>query len=350
MSSPPAVNPYNKENIEYRESGFDYAPPYPGTYNYNEAGIEYRESNFAYRRRDVTISANTIGCSADLAPVFTYVYTPKRPGGVAYSSGYDYNKTGFDYNERDTSIPDTRVLVDYRQSGVAYSNSPDIGHSIDVIATPSTIAVATTFTASPSVPATATPLLLACPVVIIPAVEAQTIVLDGGTLVPAALPTAAVSAVVTPTEIAAAASFPAHSLYITVDATPDALETTSTVHSATASGNYTAVVNTINCVTSLGAEQMYRLVVIPTTNIVPPVGLKEDTTPAAYALMRHFQPRPQGDNIFIVNGTTVQSFLPHDWATVTRWIYGGHESPRDLTTEEETLLVAAGYSFRVGPE
>ena len=78
--------------------------------------------------------------------------------------------------------------------------------------------------------------------------------------------------------------------------------------------------------------------------------MKEDASPAAYALMRHFQPRPKGDNIFIINGTTVQSFLPHDWATVTRWIYGGHESPRDLTTAEETVLVAAGYSFRVGPE
>ena len=179
MSSPPAVNPYNKENIQYRESGFDYAPPYPGTYNYNEAGIEYRESNFTYVKRDVIISANTIGCSADLAPVFTYVYTPKRPGGVAYSSGYDYNKTGFDYNERDASVPDNRVLVDYSQSGVSYSNPADTGFTVAAIATPATIGVTTTFSASPSVPATVSPGVIACPAVIVPNITANTIVLHG---------------------------------------------------------------------------------------------------------------------------------------------------------------------------
>ena len=36
-----------------------------------------------------------------------------------------------------------------------------------------------------------------------------------------------------------------------------------------------------------------------------------------------------------------------DTSTVTRWIYGGHDSPRDLTSTEETLLVSAGYSFDV---
>mgnify|MGYP003301621770 FL=1 len=62
MSSSPAVNPYNKDEIEYRESGFDYAPQYPGTYNYNQSGIQYNESNFKYVRRDVTISASTVAC------------------------------------------------------------------------------------------------------------------------------------------------------------------------------------------------------------------------------------------------------------------------------------------------
>jgi hypothetical protein len=45
----------------------------------------------------------------------------------------------------------------------------------------------------------------------------------------------------------------------------------------------------------------------------------------------------------------VQSFLPTNWDTVTRWIYGGHASPTDLTAAEETLLISAGYSFGVGP-
>jgi len=346
----PAVNPYNKDEIEYQEPGFDYAPKYPGSYDYNESGIAYRESGFPYQKRDATVSVSTIGCSADLSLTFAYVYTQKRPGGVGYSSGYDYNKTGFDYNERDTSIPDNRLLVDYSQSGVGYSQPVDTGFTVAVIATPATIGVTTTFSASPSVPATVTPSTVACPVVIVSTVTANLIVVHAGIEIPATLPTATVSAVATPAAVAAAATFPGHSLYITVDATPGVIAATATMPSETPSGNYTAVIDTIGCLSTVGAEEVYRLVVIPTGNNVPPIGLREDASPAAYALMRHFQPRPQGDNIFIINGTTVQSFLPHDWATVTRWIYGGHESPKDLTEAEETVLVAAGYSFRVGPE
>ena len=167
-----------------------------------------------------------------------------------------------------------------------------------------------------------------------------------------ATPSSAASEVYKRRTVAAAATFPGHSLYITVDATPGVIAATTTMPSETPSGNYTAVVDTIAAVVSseFGADPVYRLVVIPTENTLPPIGVREDASPAAYALMRHFQPRAKGDNIFIVNGTTVQSFLPHDWGTVTRWIYGGHNSPRDLTQSEETVLVAAGYSFRVGPE
>ena len=348
----PAVNPYNKDEIEYQEPGFDYAPKYPGSYDYNESGIQYREANFPYAKRDATVSVSTVACSADLSPVFAYVYTPKRPGGIAYQNPYDYNKTGFDYNERDTTIPDNRVLVDYSQSGVSYSQPADVGHTVAAIATPSTIGVTTTFSASPSVPATAVisgP--IACPVVIIPGVEAQTIVIDGGFTAPAAIPTVISEAIVLPDEVAAAATVPINSLYITVDAVQDSsLERTAAIPAVTPSSSYTALPDAIAAVGSVPSVDMYRLVVIPTQNIVPSVGLREDTTPAAYALMRHYSPGPRGDNIFIVNNAIVQDYLPTDWSTVTRWIYGGHESPRDLSTEEEALLVSAGYSFRVGPE
>ena len=346
----PAVNPYNKDEIEYQEPGFDYAPKYPGSYDYNESGIAYAESGFPYQKRDATVSVSTIACSADLSLTFAYVYTPKRPGGVGYSSGYDYNKTGFDYNERDTSVPDNRVLVDYSQSGVGYSQPVDTGFTVAAIATPATIGVTTTFSAGVSVPATVTPSTVACPVVIVPSVTANSIVVHGGITTPATLPSPTISATVTAATVAAAATFPGHSLYITVDATPGVIAATTTMPSETPSGNYTAVVGTIAATTVIGADPMYRLVEIPTSNIVPPIGRREDTTPAGYALMRHFQPGARGDNIFIINGTTVQDYLPADWATVTRWIYGGHDSPRDLTESEETVLVAAGYSFRVGPE
>ena len=346
----PAVNPYNKDEIEYQEPGFDYAPKYPGSYDYNESGIAYAESGFPYQKRDATVSVSTIACSADLSPVFTYVYTPKRPGGVAYSSGYDYNKTGFDYNERDTSVPDNRILVDYSQSGVGYSQPVDTGFTVTVIATPATIGVTTTFSAGVSVPATVTPSTVACPVVIVPSVTANSISVHGGITAPATLPTPTISAVVTPATVAAAATFPGHSLYITVDATPGVIAATATMPSETPSGNYTAVVDTIAATSTMGAKEVYRLLVMPTANTLPRIGVPEASTPAARALMRHFAPGALGSNVFIVNGSTVQTYLPADWATVTRWIYGGHESPRDLTQSEETVLVGAGYSFRVGPE
>ena len=345
----PAVNPYNKDEIEYQEPGFDYAPKYPGSYDYNESGITYAESGFPYQKRDAIVSVGTIGCSADLSPVFTYVYTPKRPGGVAYQNPYEYNKTGFDYNERDTSIPDNRVLVDYSQSGVSYRKSSDTGHTVAVIATPATIGVTTTFSASPSVPATVSPGVIACPAVIVPSVTANTIVLHGGVVGQASVPSVATSATVIPATVAAGATIPEESLYITVDATPGVVAAAATMPSATASGNYTATPATIGAGATTSTVTMFRYLVIPTTKIVPSVGLRNKPTPAAYALMRHYEPGLRGDNIFIINGTTVQDYLPADKTTVTRWIYGGHESPKDLTDSEETVLLAAGYSFRVGP-
>ena len=346
----PAVNPYNKDEIEYQEPGFDYAPKYPGSYDYNESGIQYREANFPYTKRDATVSASTIGCSADLSPVFAYVYTPKRPGGVAYRSGYDYNKTSFDYNERDASVPDNRVLVDYSQSGVSYSQSADTGHTVAAIATPATIGVTTTFSASPSVPATVTPATLACPVVIVSTVTANLIVVHAGIEVPATLPSATISATVTPAAVACQATFPGHSLYVTVDATPGVIAGTTTIPSATASGNFTATPATIAITANIPSVEMYERLVMPTENTLPRAINPQDSSPAAYALMRHFAPGAKGTNIFIINGTTVQTYLPANWSTVTRWIYGGHESPTDLSSTEVSLLAAAGYSFNAGPE
>ena len=346
----PAVNPYNKDEIEYQEPGFDYAPKYPGSYDYNESGIQYREANFPYTKRDATVSVSTIACSADLSPVFTYVYTPKRPGGVAYSAGYDYNKSGFTYPERDTSVPDNRVLVDYSQSGVSYSQPVDTGHTVAVIATPATIGVTTTFSAGVSVPATVTPSTVACPVVIVPSVTANSIVVHAGIEVPATLPSPTISAVVTPAAVATTATFPGHTLYITIDATPGVIAATATIPSETPSGNFTFEASTIAATSTVGAKEVYRLLVMPTADTLPRIGLPEASSAPARALMRHFAPGAQGSNVFIVNGSTVQTYLPADWATVTRWIYGGHESPRDLTAAEETVLVSAGYSFRVGPE
>ena len=348
----PAVNPYSTDEVEYREPGYDYAPKYPGSYDYNESGIVYREAGFPYVKRDAIVSATTIGCSARLSLTFAYVYTPKRPGGVIYPSPYEYNEAGFVYNERDTTVPDNRVLIDYSQSGVAYSQPTDTGLTVVVAATPATIGVTTVFSATPSVPATAsqsTPLDTAT-TIHSPNVDANYVHIDAGITVSTTLHTPTIVAAIIPTRIVATTTIE-HSLYIALIVRPEAIAGTATVYDpADVLGSYTATPDAISGTTIFGAKEQYRLVTIPTSNIVPSVGLQDKPTPAAYALMRHFEPGLRGDNIFIIDGITVQDYLPADLSTVTRWIYGGHDSPKDLTVEEEVVLVAAGYSFRVGPE
>ena len=273
-----------------------------------------------------------------------------RASGVAYGAPMVMTPAGI---AATATVPD-EINLQYRESGLTYRNSytynePQTGLAT-VIVSPNAVACTTSFSAIPSIPATVTPATVACPVVIVPQVTANVIVIHADIEVSGTIPSPTLLATATPADVAPQATLPAVTLFITVDATPSVVAAVATMPPETPSGNYTAVVDAIAGSTTVGAEQMYRLVEIPTENIVPSVGLPEDASPAGYALMRHFQPGPRGDNIFIVNGTTVQSYLPSDWGTVTRWIYGGHESPKDLTESEQTVLVAAGYSFRVGPE
>lgn len=58
-------------------------------------------------------------------------------------------------------------------------------------------------------------------------------------------------------------------------------------------------------------------------------------------------PARRGKNIFILTDNTVTNRHPNDVSTISRQILGGHESPTDLSSEERTLLLNAGYSFEV---
>ena len=55
----------------------------------------------------------------------------------------------------------------------------------------------------------------------------------------------------------------------------------------------------------------------------------------------------RGLNVFILTDNTVTTRHPVDPSTISRQILAGHESPTDLTAEESTLLINAGYSFKV---
>ena len=58
-------------------------------------------------------------------------------------------------------------------------------------------------------------------------------------------------------------------------------------------------------------------------------------------------PARRGKNIFILTDNTVTDRHPNNVSTISRQILGGHESPTDLSSEEQTLLLNAGYSFEV---
>ena len=58
-------------------------------------------------------------------------------------------------------------------------------------------------------------------------------------------------------------------------------------------------------------------------------------------------PARRGENIFILTDNTVTNRHPNDVSTISRQILGGHEPPTDLSSEEQTLLLNAGYSFEV---
>ena len=150
--------------------------------------------------------------------------------------------------------------------------------------------------------------------------------------------------------MATTATFPGHSLYITVDATPGVIAATTTMPSETPSGNFTATPAVIGIQVAIPTIPMFERLVMPSEDTLPRAINPQDSSPAAYALMRHFAPGAKGTNVFIVNETTVQTYLPADWSTVSRWIYGGHSSPTDLTSSEVSLLASAGYSFNAGPE
>jgi hypothetical protein len=317
---------------------------------YRQSGIEYREANFVYNTSDATVSVATIAATANLVLTALYTYTPaQKPGSVNYRNGYEYNNSGWEYNERDNTVPDNRLLTTYNQPNVAYRQASDIGVNVTVVAQPATLVVSTSMTAGAS-NASAIPIsTIACPVVIVHEATANSISIPAGLELTTTIEDAVALVKPAIATIAAEATIPQWTLFVTNDVQADVIAATTIIPAALFVQDAIQNVSVINCLVTMGNEPVSRLLTIPTANIVPPVAQIDEPTPAAYNLMRHFQPTARGGNIFIINGTTVQSFLPTNWDTVTRWIYGGHASPTDLTAAEETLLISAGYSFGVGP-
>ncbi len=279
-----------------------------------------------------------------------------------YRSEIAYRASGVAYGTPTTITPATIAATatiptdfefEYRQSGQAYRNGYDYrqgiitGNTYLVVATPATVGVTTSITATGGIPITVSVSTIAA-VAAVPAVDidANYVHVDTGIAAAASLPapTVVTGALMNPATIAGVAALPAPTPEVVVIA--NHVSGTGAVPAPTK--EWHILPGTITCTTTMGEEPVYTLLEMPYTMTLPPVGLRQDATPAAYALRRHYAMQRKGTNLIIVNGTSIQTFPPADWSTVTRWIYGGHASPKDLTSSEIALLIANGYSIDVG--
>ena len=280
---------------------------------YRQSGVLYRASGVAYAT-PMTITPATIACTATIPANFEFEY---RQSGQAYRNSFDY-----------------------RQGIIS-------GNTYLVVATPATIGVTTSITATGGIPNGVSPGTIGA-VAAVPSVDidanyveiAESIEVIGS--VPA--PTLLIGIVIHPATIEAVGGIDSITgvnivspdTILCVAAVPDTAQETH-VFPATLAVDWTGN----------GARQLYEF--YPgATAIVPPVGLRDKPTPAAYALARHYVARPRAGNLFIINGTSVQDYLPVDTTTVTRWLLGGHFPPTDLTPSEISLLEASGFPIDVG--
>ena len=280
---------------------------------YRQPGVVYRASGVAYGT-PTTITPATIACTATIPVDFEFEY---RQSGQAYRNSYDY-----------------------RQGIIS-------GNTYLVVATPATVAVTTSITATGGIPITVSPATIAA-VAAVPAVDidANYVHVDAGIAATASLPapTILTGVILYPATIAGIGGVdPITGVNIVKPAT---IVGVAAVPDATQETHVTPATIAVD-LTSDGARQLYTF--YPgATAIVPPVGLRNRPTAAAYALARFYPPRPRAGNLFIINGTSVQDYLPVDTTTVTRWLLGGHFPPTDLTSSEISLLEASGFPIDVG--
>jgi hypothetical protein len=277
---------------------------------YRQTGVQYRASGVAYGAPTVVTPATI----AATATVLDEVNVQYREPGLAYRNNYTYSQS-------DTGIVEVVATVTTVTATVAFSAAASIEANISV----STIAGVA---ALPGAGVTAN-------YVDIAEVDMSAV---------AALPTPTLRAdrVLSVSTIAGVGTISGTAV---VDLLPATIAATATVPAVTISAHATP--GDIAVTSAVGTDQMYTFYPGP-TNKTPTIGLRNQPTPAAYALMRHYSPRPKADNLFIINNSSVQNFMPADASTVTRTLYGAHLPPTDLTATEISLLKASGFPIDVG--
>ncbi len=115
-------------------------------------------------------------------------------------------------------------------------------------------------------------------------------------------------------------------------------------------GTANAAPNTVaGVVTEIGPSLQHRYQ--PTyQNTLPRLAKGEanyNPLAAMNQLARFYSVGSAGINVWIVSNASVSTTQPADETTITRTLYGAHESPTDLTSTEVALLITAGYGMDV---
>ena len=163
-------------------------------------------------------------------------------------------------------------------------------------------------------------------------------------------PSASISgtASVAPSLVSTAATTPSATISGNADVEPSVIGGSSTTPSVTVSMDQNISVSTISASTSVDQLLFNTKYVLVFENTVPTLDVTRfPTISPARNLRRFYPPTARGVNIFILNDGSVTTRQPADISTVSRTIYGGHESPTDFTEDELNSLKNAGYGIEV---
>ena len=285
--------------------------------SYRQAGIAYRESDFVYNRSDATLNVGVINVVCGTPTLFEFPY---RKTNMAYRNTYLYRQPEVNNNTYVVKAFPATVAVTTAFSAVAGKPIDVFAATINVVA-----GVATNIN-----------------------VDANFIVLIEGMDIPVTVqaPSLVAGNVMNPATIPVTTA---------MDSTQEVIIDVDTIAATVAvptpadiSGDFSITTGTIKVVATTPDVLLHRILTVPESNTLPPVLRPQDATKAAFALRQHYKPTARGINLVIVNNASVQTFMPSDFSSVTRVIYGGHASPNDLTGTEQAILIAAGYQFNVG--
>ena len=265
--------------------------------------------------------------------------------GIAYRTSRDYRTSGlYRLVEADATVNASTIACTATVPAVTVTASASA--AVAVIAGSTTVS-ATTVTGTASV----TPSVIATSATTPSATISGNAgvspgVIAGVTTTPSA--TISGTASVAPSLISTAATTPSATISGTASVEPSVIAGTSTVPSVTVSMDQEISVDTITGSTSV-EELLFRRKYVPVfENTVPTLDVTRfPTISPARNLRRFYPPTARGVNIFILNDGSVTTRQPADMSTVSRTIYGGHESPTDFTDEEINALKNAGYGIEV---